>query len=58
MGQNQWYHFGVGALPNFSGDWTHWGYDLDFDPWPNPVPIALGLSLRHWCSPSELEDAI
>ena len=21
--------------PNFSGDWdVHWGYDLDFDPWP------------------------
>ena len=37
-GQNQWYHFGVGAPPTkvyFSGDWDfHWGYDLDFDPWP------------------------
>ena len=36
--QNQWYHFGVGAPPisvYFSGDWdVHWGYDLDFDPWP------------------------
>ena len=30
MGQNQWYHFGVGAAPIFvcfSGDWdVHWGY--------------------------------
>ena len=38
VGQNQWYHFGVGASPilvYFSGDWdVHWGYDLDFDPWP------------------------
>ena len=39
VGQNQWYHFGVGAPPilgYLSGDWdVHWGYDLDFDPWPN-----------------------
>ena len=39
VGQNQWYHFGVGAPPifvYFSWDWdVHWGYDLDFDPWPN-----------------------
>ena len=38
LGQNQWYHFGVGApaiLVYVSGDWdVHWGYDLDFDPWP------------------------
>ena len=38
VGQNQWYHFGVGALPilvYFDGDWdVHRGYDLDFDPWP------------------------
>ena len=37
VGQNQWYHFGVGApliLVYFSGDWdVHWAYDLDFDPW-------------------------
>ena len=29
VGQNQWYHFGVGAPPMlvyFSGDWdVHWG---------------------------------
>ena len=38
VGQNQGYHFGVGAPPilvYFSWDWdVHWGYDLDFDPWP------------------------
>ena len=32
VGQNQWYHFGVGALPilvYFSWDWdVHWGYGL------------------------------
>ena len=34
-------HFGVGEFTThlrtyFSGDWdVHWGYDLDFDPWPN-----------------------
>ena len=32
VGQNQWYHFGVGAPPIlvcFSGDWdVHWGYGL------------------------------
>ena len=32
MGQNQWYHFGVGAPPilvYFSGDWdVHWGYGI------------------------------
>ena len=37
--QNQWYHFGISAPPNFvyfSGDWdVYWGYDLDFAPCPN-----------------------
>ena len=32
-------HFGVGAPPIlvcFREDWeVHWGYDLDFDPWPH-----------------------
>ena len=32
VGQNQWYHFGVGAPPilaYFSGDWdVHWGYRI------------------------------
>ena len=32
VGQNQWYHFGVGAPPilvYFSGSWdVHWGYGL------------------------------
>ena len=45
MGQNQWYHFGVGAPPilvYFSGDWdVHWGYDLVFDPWPFPSSLAV-----------------
>ena len=31
-GQNQWYHFGVGAPPilvYFTGDWdVHWGYRI------------------------------
>ena len=38
VGQNQWYHFGVGEFTTyfaayFSGDWdVHWGLtDLDFD---------------------------
>ena len=39
VSQKQWYHFGVGAPPilvYFSWDWdVHWGYDLDFDPWPD-----------------------
>ena len=37
VGQNQWYHFGIGAPPilvDFSGDWdVHWGV-RGFDPWP------------------------
>ena len=33
VGQNQWSHFGVGAP--ILVDWdVHWGYDLDFGPWP------------------------
>ena len=32
VGQNQWYHFGIGAPPilvYFSGDWdVHWGYRM------------------------------
>ena len=34
------HHVGVGDFTThfrtyFSGDWdAHWGYDLDFDPWP------------------------
>ena len=38
VGQDQWYHFRVGAPPILiysGGDWdVHWGYDLDFDPRP------------------------
>ena len=33
VGQNQWYHVGVGAgAPPILV--VHWGYDLAFDPWP------------------------
>ena len=32
LGQNQWYHVGIGAPPiliYFSGDWdVHWGYGV------------------------------
>ena len=37
VGQNQWYHFGVGAAPILV-------YDLDFDPWPHEygVPPSCG----------------
>ena len=38
VGQNQWYHFGVGAPPILvyvSGHWDiHQKYDLGFDPQP------------------------
>ena len=48
VGQNQWYHFGVGAPPIldcFSGDWNvHGGYDLDFDPWPNGQSMRVATS--------------
>ena len=39
VGQNQWFHFGVGAPPILvyvSGDWdVHWG--TAFDPWPHSL---------------------
>ena len=42
VGQNQWYHFGVGVLVYFSWDWdVHWGYDFDFDPWPDDHALRL-----------------
>ena len=60
VGQNQWYHFGVGAPPilvYFSGDGdVHWGDDTDFDPWPYddislwaqlPMPGHAGDSSHH-----------
>ena len=49
VGQNQWYHFGVGAPPlvvYFSGDWdVHWGVTgILNSPWPyrgeSSVPIG------------------
>ena len=52
LGQNQWYHFGVGAPPilsYFSGDWdVHWGYDLAFDPWPNLVVCSASIKPVAW----------
>ena len=44
-------HFGVGThfRTYFSGDWdVHWGYDLDFHPWPThdlkgAVELVLGI---------------
>ena len=41
-------HFGVGEFTThfrtfFNGDWdVHWGYDLDFDPWPFALAKARG----------------
>ena len=39
MGSGFSLEFGVGAPPilvYFGRDWdVHWGYDLDFDPWPD-----------------------
>ena len=42
VGQNQWYHFGVGAPPILEpilvvglGCSNQTGYDFDIDPWPN-----------------------
>ena len=44
VGQNQWYHSGVGAPPilvYFSGDWdVHWG--TGFDPWPHALKQKAG----------------
>ena len=48
VGQNQWYHFGVGAVVYVSGDWdVHWQYgilshghigsSLDGIWWPHPL---------------------
>ena len=41
VGQNQWEPILVGRCTtrfsrDFSGDWdVHWGYDLEYDPWPH-----------------------
>ena len=49
VGQKHWYHFGVGAPPilvYFIRDWdVHWGYDLDFDPWPYQGPRSSVLDV-------------
>ena len=52
VGQNQWYHFGVGEFTThfslFEWDWdVHWD-ELEFDPWPRgkgtqaSEPVSLG----------------
>ena len=61
MGQNQWYHFGVGApliLVYLSGDSdAHWGYDLEFDPWPHDTlqsaiaKLSRSTFRRPFCEP-------
>ena len=46
VGQNQWYHFGVGAPPNlfyFTGGWdVHWGYGLLNHSHLDPCPGLSG----------------
>ena len=45
VGQQQRYHFGVGAPPillYFSADWDDHGYDLAFDPWPFGLSQVFG----------------
>ena len=55
------FHFGVGAPPilvYFSGDWdVHWGYDLDFDPWPHLLGCEV-LELRNLDHASAVGDAM
>ena len=62
VGQNQWYHFGVGAPPilaYFSGDWdVHWGHGHIFGPSPcksraygwlalfEDTPLGVGLKRK------------
>ena len=46
VGQNQWYHVGVGAPPilvYFSGDWdVHWGHGILTHGHVNYTQIAVG----------------
>ena len=36
--------------PIFSGDWdVHWGYDLDFDPWPCLFILKSTTNIFLWC---------
>ena len=48
VGQNQWYHVGVGAPPilvYFSGDWdVHWEY---FNPWPCLLGCIFETYMEH-----------
>ena len=48
-------HFGVGEFTIhfrtcFGGGWdVHWGYDLDFDPWPGEACHLAGASCQYSC---------
>ena len=47
VGQNQWYHFGVGAPPilvYFSGDWDSLGVRIGF----GPMATCVERSMRIW----------
>ena len=54
VGQNQWYHFGVGAPPilvYFSGDWdVHWGYGLLTHGWffQSKLQRRRRIWRKHW----------
>ena len=52
MGQNQWYHVGVGAPPLlvcFSGDWdVHWGYGVLTHGRCLPGWVGLGFGMFFW----------
>ena len=43
VGQNQWYHFSGGLVD------VHWGYDLDFDPWPYTAGVTQVLVYLSIC---------
>ena len=56
VGQNQWYHFGVGAPPslvNFSGDLdVHWGHGLltHGHMFEKSAKLRVTMSFRLWRS--------
>ena len=50
VGQNQWYHFGIGAPPVLEpilvvGLGCSLGYDLDLDPWPGCL-VSMALTAQ------------
>ena len=60
MGQNQWYHFGVGAPPSlvyFSGDWdVHWGYGLLTHGHVEKITLACYLREGRSCLPFDTKN--